>query len=141
MSPAFLTMLWPVLEGAVGHHVKNKQQAEAIMTAVRSQIDEGLSSEMEMEKLSHQRQHQLNQLALQKRSLFLAGWRPLAGWSCALGVAWVFLGAPIAQMVNTAMGIDAPLPALPTDYLFELLLGLLGMAGIRSFDKLKGNTG
>lgn len=111
------------------------------MTAVRGQIDEGLSSEMEMEKLSHQRQHQLNQLALQKRSLFLAGWRPLAGWSCALGVAWVFLGAPIAQMVNTAMGIDAPLPALPTDYLFELLLGLLGMAGIRSFDKLKGNTG
>jgi len=30
---------------------------------------------------------------------------------------------------------------LPTDYLFELLLGFLGMAGIRSFDKLKGNTG
>lgn len=141
MSPAFLTMLWPVLEGAVGHHVKNKRQAEAIMTAVRGQIDEGLSSEMEMEKLSHQRQHQLNQLALQKRSLFLAGWRPLAGWSCALGVAWVFLGAPIAQMVNTSMGIDALLPALPTDYLFELLLGFLGMAGICSFDKLKGNTG
>ena len=53
----------------------------------------------------------------------------------------VFRRADSPQMVNTAMGIDAPLPALPTDYLFELLLGLLGMAGIRSFDKLKGNTG
>ena len=78
---------------------------------------------------------------LAKRSLFLAGWRPLTGWSCALGVAWVFLGAPIARMVNTALGIDAPLPALPKDYLDELLLGLLGVASIRSFEKLKGNTG
>ena len=92
MNPAFLTMLWPVLEGAVGHHVKSKRQVEAIMTAVRGKIDEGLSGEMEMQKLSHQRQHQLNQIALQKRSLFLSGWRPLAGWSCALGVAWVFFG-------------------------------------------------
>jgi hypothetical protein len=141
MNPAFLTMLWPVLEGAVGHHVKNKRQVEAIMTAVRGKIDEGLSGEMEMQKLSHQRQHQLNQIALQKRSLFLSGWRPLAGWSCALGVAWVFLGAPIVQMAATSFGIDIPLSELPTDYLFELLLGLLGMAGIRSFDKLKGNSG
>jgi hypothetical protein len=46
MNPAFLTMLWPVLEGAVGHHVKNKRQVEAIMTAVRGKIDEGLSGEM-----------------------------------------------------------------------------------------------
>ena len=94
-----------------------------------------------MQKLSHQRQHQLNQIALQKRSLFLSGWRPLAGWSCALGVAWVFLGAPIVQMAATSFGIDIHLPELPTDYLFELLLGLLDMAGIRSFDKLKGNSG
>ena len=34
-----------------------------------------------------------------------------------------------------------PLSELPTDYLFELLLSLRGLAGIRSFDKLKGNTG
>jgi hypothetical protein len=53
----------------------------------------------------------------------------------------MFLGAPIVQMAATSFGIDIPLPELPTDYLFELLLGLLGMAGIRSFDKLKGNSG
>jgi hypothetical protein len=44
-------------------------------------------------------------------------------------------------MAATSFGIDIPLPELPTDYLFEQLLGLLGMAGIRSFDKLKGNSG
>ena len=44
-------------------------------------------------------------------------------------------------MAATSFRIDIPLPELPTDYLFELLLGLLGMAGIRSFDKLKGNSG
>jgi hypothetical protein len=45
------------------------------------------------------------------------------------------------QIAATSFGIDIPLPELLTDYLFELLLGLLGMAGIRSFDKLKGNSG
>jgi hypothetical protein len=40
------------------------------MTAVRGKIDEGLSGEMEMQKLSHQRQHQLNQIALQKMFSF-----------------------------------------------------------------------
>jgi hypothetical protein len=58
-----------------------------------------------------------------------------------LGVARVFFGAPIVQMATTSFGIDIPSPELPTNYLFELLLGLLGMTGIRSFDKLKGNSG
>jgi hypothetical protein len=44
-------------------------------------------------------------------------------------------------MATTSFGIDIPSPELPTNYLFELLLGLLGMTGIRSFDKLKGNSG
>ena len=87
MNPAFLIMLWPVLAGAVGHHVKDKRRVEAIMTAVGGKIDEGLSGVMEMQKFSHKRQHQLNHIALQKSSLFLSGWRPLAGWSYAVGVA------------------------------------------------------
>lgn len=90
--------------------------------------------------LSQRRQHQLNHLALQQRSVYLAGWRPLAGWACALGVAWVFLGAPLAQTLLAVTESDITLPKVPTDHLFELLLGLLGMAGIRSFDKLKGRT-
>ena len=145
MNPAFLGLLWPVIEGAVGRHVKNKRQAENILGSVRASLDEGLSDEAMPDEaiwatLSQQRQHQLNHLALQQRSVYLAGWRPLAGWACALGVAWVFLGAPLAQTLLVLAESDIVLPQVPTDYLFELLLGLLGMAGIRSFDKLKGRT-
>ena len=138
MNPAFLGLLWPVIEGAVGRHVKDKRKANTILHSVRASLDEQLSDEAILAQLSQQRQHQLNQMALQHRSIYLAGWRPLAGWACALGVAWVFLGAPVARMLLALAEREMPLPQVPTDHLIELLLGLLGMAGIRSFDKLKG---
>ncbi len=77
-------------------------------------------------------QHQLNRNALNSGSVFLVG------WSCALGVFWVFLGAPVEQAAAAAADLTIELPQLPRDHLFELLCGLLGMSGIRSFDKMKG---
>jgi len=138
MNPVLLSLLWPVLEGAVSRHVADKPTAKAVLKAVRDDLDTSLSEQLMSERLSQERQHQLNILALHQRSIYLAGWRPLAGWACALGVAWVFLGAPMLHTVFTLLGIEARVPDIPKDHLFELLLGLLGMAGIRSFDKLKG---
>ncbi len=125
MNPAFLGLLWPVIEGAVGRHVKNKRQAESILHSVRAGLDNGLPDaampdaampdeampdEAIWAALSQRRQHQLNHLALQQRSVYLAGWRPLAGWACALGVAWVFLGAPLAQTLLAVTESDIVLP-------------------------------
>ena len=140
MHPVFASLLWPIVEGAVSRHVKNKGEADKILHSLRDGLKDSLSDEAILAELSQNRQHQLNLNALQHRSLYLAGWRPLAGWVCALGAAWVFLGAPVARTILAAADMDMPLPELPADHLFELLLGLLGMAGIRSFDKLKGRT-
>ncbi len=67
----------------------------------------------------------------------LAGWRPMAGWSCAAGVFWMFVGQPVMSSIQSAFGIAIIVPEWPREILFELLLALLGMSGIRSFDKLK----
>ena len=60
----------------------------------------------------------------------------MAGWACSAGIGWMFVGQPLLTGLFSAVGMSE----LPQDILFELLLALLGMAGIRSFDKLKGTT-
>lgn len=64
----------------------------------------------------------------------------MAGWACSIGICWMFVAQPLMTGLFAASGIDISVPELPDDILLELLLALLGMAGIRSFDKLKGTT-
>ena len=75
------------------------------------------------------------------RSVWVAGWRPAIGWSCAAGIAWMVLGAPIGSYLMAVSGTPVDnLPELPTDLLMELTFAMLGMAGLRTFEKLKGVT-
>jgi len=139
MNPLVFSVLWPVVERALQQHLPgDSKQTAGIIRHVRGQLDTELAKEAAMLSQANAAQHQLNRNALNSGSVFLAGWRPLAGWSCALGVFWVFLGAPVAQAAAAAAGLTIELPQLPRDHLFELLCGLLGMSGIRSFDKMKG---
>lgn len=67
-------------------------------------------------------------------SIFVAGWRPAIGWIGVLALAYQFLLYPILQWLP----IDKH-PLLPdSNTLFTLITGMLGIAGLRSFDKLKG---
>lgn len=81
-----------------------------------------------------------NQTEAGHRSVWVAGWRPAIGWSLSIGIFWMLVGFPLAVWVAEIFGINAPLPKLPTDILFELTLAMLGMSGIRSFDKFKNLT-
>lgn len=75
------------------------------------------------------------------RSVWVAGWRPAIGWSCAAGIFWMVLGAPIGSYLMAVSGTPVgDLPELPTDLLMELTFAMLGMAGLRTFEKLKGVT-
>ena len=70
-------------------------------------------------------------------SLFVTGWRPTIGWVCALALAWAFLVQPVALWVITTFGLGAPVPAMVTDHLLEMVLAMLGIAGLRTFEKTK----
>jgi hypothetical protein len=69
-------------------------------------------------------------------SLFVAGWRPTIGWICALALTWAFL-QPVAVWVVTIFRLGVAVPAVVTDHLLELVLAMLGIAGLRTFEKTK----
>lgn len=72
------------------------------------------------------------------RSVFVAGWRPAIGWVAALGLGYQFLILPFAGLINAYLKLPADLPQLQGDQLMTLVLSLLGLGGMRTFEKFKG---
>jgi hypothetical protein len=85
-------------------------------------------------------QAETNKIEASHRSVFVSGWRPFLGWCSGLGFAWVFVVSPVAQWVLALQGINLVLPQLQTDVLMELTLAMLGLAGLRTWEKSKGLT-
>lgn len=74
-----------------------------------------------------------------KTDLFRGGWRPATGWCCVFGLAYQFLAMPIIPWVFKSFGVSVPdLPAIDNETLMVLLTGMLGLGGLRTFEKVKG---
>jgi len=80
-------------------------------------------------------QVELNKIGAASRSIFVSGWRPAVGWVCAIGLAFAFLVNPILQWA-----VDKPGPELPLDIILELVIGMLGLAGLRTVEKITGRS-
>lgn len=98
-----------------------------------------------LEKLRQQPgalQVELTKIEAAHRSVFVAGWRPFIGWVCGSGLAWNFIGHPMAVWALAVFAPQlAPPPALDLGPLISILLAMLGMSGLRTYEKHKGLTG
>ena len=75
------------------------------------------------------------------RNIFIAGWRPFVGWTCGLALFWHFLGLPVTLFITGWFNLQhPPLPEFDMNSLMTVLLGMLGLGGMRSFEKFKGLT-
>ena len=74
-------------------------------------------------------------------SIFKGGWRPFIGWTCGLAFFYHFVGQPVAVFVMTVMGTEIPtLPEFDMGTLLTVLGGMLGIGGLRTYEKQKGIT-
>lgn len=71
-------------------------------------------------------------------SLFVAGWRPFIGWTCGAAFAYKFVVAPALAFGLTAAGHPVTLPVLDFTEMSTVLLGMLGLGGLRTVEKVKG---
>jgi len=125
---------------------------EALIAPVTGLLDKFIPDADERNRLAHEiatmserhahelakGQIEINKAEATHKSMFVAGWRPFVGWSCGLALAWHFIGQPIAVFVISYTGVEAPpLPAFDMDSLLTVLLGMLGLGGLRTFEKTK----
>jgi hypothetical protein len=83
-------------------------------------------------------QTDINKVEASNSSIFVSGWRPAIGWVCALALAYQYLLKPLAMGILPNFGlVITPLPGLD-DNLWQLMMGMLGMGGLRTFEKMQG---
>ena len=74
-------------------------------------------------------------------NIFVAGWRPFVGWTCGLALFAHFILFPSVDVITAYLGYETPTyPAFDMDTLMTVLLGMLGLGGMRSFEKYKKLT-
>lgn len=108
-------------------------------------VDKDLKVKLEHEiKTEIQRanlaQIDVNKAEAQHRSIFVAGWRPFIAWNCGIAISYHFLLQPIIVFVLSANGVNYDLPEFDMGSLMTIVMGILGLGGMRSFEKYKGIT-
>jgi len=104
-----------------------KEAAEASMIAAMTALVQG--------------QLEINKAEAEHASIFVAGWRPAIGWICGLALLWNFVVQPLllwgAWMVPGYIDV-ATAPKLDTAELMTVLLGMLGLGGLRTYERRVG---
>ena len=116
--------------------------------AVGNTLDKLFTSDAEraqaaivMEKLQQQPdilQAELNKLEAQNPNVFVSGWRPFIGWTCGLGLFFHFLISPIVEWITILFGMTVSAPKFDVSTLMTLVLSLLGLGGMRTYERFRG---
>jgi hypothetical protein len=85
-------------------------------------------------------QSQVNAVEAANSSVFVAGWRPFVGWTCGVAFAYHFVVQPLALFILATFGHIVAVPQFAMETLLTVLLGMLGLGGLRSYEKIKGVT-
>ena len=130
--------LWTWLSG--GKAVAEPIEAVGnVLDALFTSDDERLDKEIIKQRLAQQpalAQAEITKVQAQHRSTFVAGARPFILWVCGLGFLFSFVINPILQWIAPESGS----PVLPLDVMMELTLAMLGLAGLRTVEKLQGKS-
>jgi hypothetical protein len=119
------------------------ERARAALEASRIEVD---AYRAETERVSAQTE--INKAEAQHASTFVAGWRPAVGWVSVVGLSYQFIAYPLLtwgwsgmQAVDLISVTLPPPPVLDIDALMVLVTGMLGIAGARTWEKIKGKAG
>jgi len=126
--------LAPIMEGVLrfipdkGERARAKEQFEGQILGAMTSLVQG--------------QLEINKVEASHGSIFVAGWRPAIGWVCGIALAWNFVVQPLLLWSAWLFPEIAPdistAPKLDTGELRTVLLGMLGLGGLRTYEKRLG---
>jgi len=83
-------------------------------------------------------QTEINKVEAASQSMFVAGWRPFVGWTCGVALMYHFLLLPLLHFILKATGNEVELPEFDFSHLSTILMGMLGLGSLRTYEKLRG---
>ena len=133
-----LISLIPVFTQLLDKILPDKGAADAAKLELIRLAQQGELAQIDADVAIATAQSETNKAEASSTRLFVAGWRPFVGWICGLAVGFKFIGGPALFMVAQAFGHSVELPVIETSELWPLLLGVLGLGGLRTVEKVKG---
>jgi len=80
----------------------------------------------------------INKTEAAHRSVFVSGWRPFIGWTCGVALAYTYVLQPVLVFGLAQAGYLIDLPTMELGEMMPVLMGMLGLGGLRTFEKFKG---
>lgn len=127
---SLISSLVAPVSGLLDKFIEDKDQrallAHEIATLADKQANEQAVAQIE-----------LNKVEAAHQSMFVAGWRPAVGWVCALAMLLNFILIPFINLGMEFAGQDIRLDLIEMETMMPVLLGMLGLGGMRSYEKAR----
>ncbi len=125
---------------------------EALIGPVTGLLDKFIQDKDQKAKLAHEvatmaqihaqelatAQIEVNKVEAAHKSLFVSGWRHAVGWCCVLGMTGHFMVIPFTTSVPALLAIEVTIPLIDLETMMPVLMGMLGLGAMRSYEKTKG---
>ena len=128
---ALLSALVGPVTGLLDKFIEDKDQKVALAHEISTMADRH-AQELALAQV------EVNKAEAASSSVWKGGWRPFVGWVCGAAFAYHFVLQPLAIFGLAAYGMEVPpLPNFDMGQLMTVLMGMLGLGGLRSFEKYK----
>ena len=131
MIQSLIPSLLPAVTDVIGRFLPEDKEKRA---AAEREIEKQLATHLAKIDLA---QLEINKQEAVHRNIFVSGWRPFIGWSCGIAMCYAYIIQPITIFVLAQTGNLVNLPTLDLSEMMPVLLGMLGLGGLRSFEKYK----
>lgn len=136
MAPAFAALI-PMLGNMFDRIFPDPKDASDAKLEVMRMAQAGDLAQLDAELKMATGQIEVNRVEAAHQSLFVAGWRPAIGWVCGAAFAFKFVVGPSAVVLMAMAGQPIVLPDFDFSEMSTILLGMLGLGGLRTVEKIK----
>jgi hypothetical protein len=134
-----LQLLSGLLGGKDGALKTISKVVDDLHTSEEEKLDKKILMQRIQQKLA-EKQLDVNAKEASHRSVFVSGWRPFIGWCGGFALAFEFILSPAIEWYSKFAGLNLTAPEIQTGPLLAIVTSMLGVAGLRSFEKAKGIT-
>jgi hypothetical protein len=132
-----------IIGGLLGGKDGALKQVASVIDSIHTSEEEKLDKKILMQRIQQklaEKQLDVNVKEAGHRSIFVSGWRPFIGWCGGFALAFEFILSPAIEWYSKFAGLNLTAPEIQTGPLLAIVTSMLGVAGLRSFEKSKGLT-
>lgn len=134
IGDAIAAVIGKVIDRAWPDPAQKAQAAQALAELQQA----GEFKQIDADLQAMQMQADVNKAEASSGNPFASSWRPSVGYVCAAGLAYAAILEPLIRVLAPIFGYTGTLPAVDTAITMQILIGLLGLGGMRSAEKIKG---